>query len=337
MSGHSSPATVAAMDDRATGGGRTSTARAGKPAGAAPVGKRPRSALERARRRLYYWFLIPAGLLYTLFLVAPTVVTGWISLNRWAGAGPMSFVGLGNYRMLLGDPVFRQAFGNTLLILFVVGGATFLVSFALMLLLREIRGRRFIRSVVFFPNIVSGVALSIVWGFLFQQEGMVNAVLKSVGVAQPPAWLAEHRLFFVIMLGLIWINTGFYTTILLAAVDRIPAYLFEDCELAGATAWQRMRYVVLPLTRDVIGVAAILWTISSIKIFEFIFAFAGGAGYLPPTTVWNAAVYSYAAAFSAVGLPQYGAAAASSLVTLLLVGVAVGLMRRIFGKNQLEY
>lgn len=328
MSGPTAPATVTALNDRSEPGDTTQ---------APPPRRRRRTGLDRARRRIYYWFLLPAGVLYSVFLIAPTIATIWISLNRWDGAGSMTYAGLGNYRMLLGDPVFRQAFSNTLWILFAVGGATFLASFALMLLLREIRGRRFIRSVVFFPNIVSGVALSIVWGFLFQSEGMVNAVLRAIGVEQPPAWLAEHQLFFVIMLGLVWINTGFYTTILLAAVDRIPVHLFEDCALAGATAWQRLRYVVLPLTSDVVGVAAILWTISSIKIFEFIFAFAGGAGYLPPTTVWNAAVYSYAAAFSAVGTPQYGVSAASSLVMLLLVGVAAVLMRRIFGRNQLEY
>lgn len=313
------------------------SAKDGLPAAARISRKKRRSALERTRRRLYYWFLLPAGLLYVALMVVPTIATVWISFNRWGGAGPMHYVGTRNYRMLVDDQVFVQSFINTLKILFVVGGATFALSFVLMMLLREVRGRRLIRSVIFFPNIVSGVALSIVWGFLFQQEGMVNAVLRSIGVAHPPGWLAEHRLFLVIMLGLVWINTGFYTTILLAAVDRIPQYLFEDCALAGATNFQRFRYVVLPLTRDVVGVAAILWTISSIKIFEFIFAFAGGAGYLPPTSVWNTAIYSYAAAFSAVGEPQYGAAAASSLAMLALVGLAVGLMRRMFGKNQLEY
>ncbi|TAM66037.1 MAG: sugar ABC transporter permease [Microbacteriaceae bacterium] len=293
--------------------------------------------LDLSRRRVFLWFVLPAAFVYGAFLVAPSLYTVWIGFNKWSGAGPMTFIGLSNYVHIFREPVFIGSFVNTLLILFVVGGATFAISFVLMLVLREIAGRRIIRAVIFFPNIVPGVVLSIVWGFLFQQQGMVNAVLKSIGVQQPPAWLSQNSLFIVIMMGLVWINTGFYATILMAAVDRIPPYFFEDCALAGASAWQRMRYVILPLTWDVIGIAAILWTISSIKIFEFIYAFAGGAGYLPPANVWNTAVYSYAAAFASVGVPRYGTAAASAIVMVLLVGIVVVLIQRVFRRETIEF
>lgn len=296
-----------------------------------------RSPFERPRRRLFLWFVIPAAAVYTIVLIAPSLYTVWIGFNKWSGAGPMTFVGFSNYIRIFRDPVFLTSFYNTLLILFVVGGATFGISFVLMLVLRDLAGRKFIRAVIFFPNIVPGVVLSIIWGFLFQQKGMINAALSSVGVAHPPAWLSQDTLFMVIMVGLIWINTGFYATILMAAVDRIPPYLFEDCALAGATAWQRMRHVILPLAWDVIGIAAVLWTISSIKIFEFIYAFAGGAGYLPPNNVWNTAVYSYAAAFASIGEPKYGIAAASAIVMVLLVGVVVVLVQRLFRRESIEF
>ncbi|MGF2949601.1 carbohydrate ABC transporter permease [Microbacterium alcoholitolerans] len=293
--------------------------------------------LARSRRRVFWWFVAPAAVLYLVLMVIPSIQTLWISLNRWGGAGPMEFVGFENYRRIFADPVFMISFRNTLLILFVVGGLTFLISFVLMLVLRDLRGRRFIRAVIFFPTIVPGVVLSIVWGFLFQHEGLLNTVLRSVGVTAPPEWLSENSLFLVIMLGLVWINTGFYATILLASVDRIPPYLFEEAALAGANAYQRLRHIILPLTWDVIGVAAVLWTVSSIKIFEFIYAFAGGAGYLPSTQVWNTAVYSYAEAFSAQGVPKYGTSAATAIIMLLLVGVLVGLSRRIFKHETIEY
>ncbi len=305
-------------------------------AAAAPPRVR-RTPLERSRRRVFWWFITPALVLYVGLMIIPSIQTVWISLNRWPGSGPMTFVGLDNYARLLADPVFRTSFTNTLAILFGVGGATFLISFVLMLVLRDLPGRKFIRSVIFFPNIVPGVVLSIVWGFLFQHEGLLNTVLRAIGISTPPAWLAENNLFFVIMAGLIWINTGFYATVLLASVDRIPPHLFEDAALAGASAFQRMRHIIIPLTWDVIGVAAVLWTISSIKIFEFIYAFAGGAGYLPPTKVWNTAVYSYAEAFSAQGIPKYGTAAATAIVMLVLVGAMVGLARRVFQRETIEF
>jgi len=95
-------------------------ARPARPATAAQA-----SPLERRRRRLFWPFVAPALLLYMVFYIVPTLVTAWISFNDWAGAGPMRFAGLDNYRRLMLDPVFHDAFTNTLIILFVVGGATF--------------------------------------------------------------------------------------------------------------------------------------------------------------------------------------------------------------------
>ncbi|GAA3130046.1 raffinose/stachyose/melibiose transport system permease protein [Kribbella aluminosa] len=305
--------------------------------GSGNVPKGPRvNPLDRGRKRLFGWFVAPAAILYAAFLIVPGLVTLWISVNKWPGAGPMTFVGVGNYRAIFKDPTFVASFRNTLTILFGVGIVTFLLAFVMMLTLRDLRGRKFIRMVIFFPNIAPGVLLAIVWGFLFQQKGMINQALGWLGVAHPPAWLAEDTLFLVVMAGLVWISTGFYTTILMAAVDRIPPHLFEECELAGATAFQRLRYVILPLTWDVIGVASILWTISSIKIFEFLYAFAGGAGYLPPLKIWNTSIYAYAEAFAAVGTPRFGTAAATSVVMMVLVIAAVGLLGRLFRRDPIE-
>ncbi|MEU4828419.1 sugar ABC transporter permease [Actinomadura sp. NPDC023710] len=304
-------------------------ARPARPAAAAQA-----SPLERRRRRLFWPFVAPALLLYMVFYIVPTLVTAWISFNDWAGAGPMRFAGLDNYRRLMLDPVFHDAFTNTLVILFVVGGATFALSFVLTIILRDMVGRKAVRSIIFFPNIVSGIVLSILWGFLFQADGVVNTALRGAGLSHPPNWLGAH-LFSVIMIGLVWAQTGFFTTILMAAVDRIPKELYEACDLEGATALQRFRHVTLPLMWDVVGVCSVLWSIHAIKLFEFIYAFAGAAGQLPPTHVWNTAVYAYAEAFS--GVPRYGSAAATGMVMLALVAVLVVLLRRLFRRDGVQY
>jgi raffinose/stachyose/melibiose transport system permease protein len=292
--------------------------------------------LDRRRKRLFWPFIVPALVLYVVFYILPTLATSWISLNTWAGAGPMEFAGLDNYRRLLADPVFHGSFTNTLTILFVVGGATFGLSFLLTMILRDMAGRKAVRAIIFFPNIVSGIVLSILWGFLFQADGVVNRALGNVGVSDPPNWLGAENLFSVIMIGLVWAQTGFFTTILMAAVDRIPKDLYEACDLEGANAFQRFRHVTLPLMWDVVGVCAVLWSINAIKIFEFVYAFAGAAGQLPPTTVWNTAVYAYAEAFSS-GVPKYGSAAATGMVMLALVGVLVVLLRRLFRRDSVQF
>ncbi|MFE2023423.1 carbohydrate ABC transporter permease [Streptomyces sp. NPDC059499] len=289
------------------------------------------------RKRLYLPFVLPAFLLYAAFLLAPVVATGWISLHTWAGAGPMEWVGADNYTRMFQDPAFRTSFGNTLLLLFGGGSVTFLLSFVLTMLLRDLAGRSTARSVIFFPNIVPALVISILWGFLFQADGLLNTALRSIGIAHPPAWLAEENQFKIIMLGIIWMSTGYYTTIIMAAVDRIPPYLYEDCALAGANAWQRFRHVTLPLSWDVIGICAVLWTINAMKAFEFILAMAGSASSMPSMSNWTASLYAYTSVFAPTGVPQYGIAAASAIVTLALVGVLVVLIRRLMRREALEF
>src|SRR5690606_442530 len=136
---------------------------------AAPPRREPAgSMLERERRRLYIPFVGPALLLYLAFVIGPSVAALWISFHRWDGVGDMQWRGAGNYVALLSDPTFHTSLVNTLVILVAAGGAIFVVSFAITMLIREMRGRKFVRSVLFFPHIVSAIVLSIVWGFLFQ-------------------------------------------------------------------------------------------------------------------------------------------------------------------------
>lgn len=141
----------------------------------------------------------------------------------------------------------------------------------------------------------------------------------------------------MICVALVWIYTGFYVTILMAAVDNIPAYYYEDAVLAGANSLQRFRYVTLPLSWDVVGVAALLWTISSVKIFEFIYAFAGASGYLPPTSSWNSALFVYGQTFGGrTAVYQFGYAAAAAITTLIPIGVLVLLLLRIMRREAVE-
>lgn len=295
------------------------------------------SSLARARRKAFAPFVGPAIAFYAVFVVGPTGYAIWLSLHEWAGYGDSTWVGGRNYERLLGDPAFQTAMVNTLKLLLVVGGSTFLVSFVLTMVLREMRGRLIARNILFIPNIINGLVFGIMAGFLFNPDGLVNTLLKLVGIDSPPRWLARDNLFSLIMIILVWTAVGYYTTILMAGVDRIPAYLYEECELAGATAWQRLWHVTIPLTWDVLVVCALLWTISSIKIFELILVFGTTKG-LPPTETWSVAMYSYAEAFGGLGtLPRYGMACASALISLALVAVVVGLLRRLLNRESVQF
>ena len=130
-----------------------------------------------------------------------------ISLHSWDGISEMSWRGLTNFQLIFGDPVFRTALVNTLVILFGVGAAVFALSFALTMLLRDMAGRRFARAVIFFPSIVSPLVLAIFWGFLFQQGGLLDSFLTGIGVADRPNFLGDH-LWLVVCVGMVWMSTG---------------------------------------------------------------------------------------------------------------------------------
>lgn len=296
------------------------------------------SAFERSRRRLYVPFLVPAVLLYLVFVIGPTVAAVWISFHRWDGVTEMQWNGLGNYTALLDDPTFRTALINTLLILVVAGVAIFVISFVLTMIVREMRWRSFVRSVLFFPHVVSAIVLSIIWGFLFQHNGVVNTILDRLFGAEPIAWLNADNLFTMILIGTVWLSTGLYVTIIMAGVDRIPPYFYDEALLAGANAVQRLRHVTLPLSWDVISVAAIFWTISSLKIFEFIYAFGGTTNDLPPPAVWNSALFVYGESFGGRS-PSYlfGYASASAVLMLALFAVLIVILRRVLRRESLEY
>lgn len=295
------------------------------------------SPMEKRRRRTFWPFLAPALVAYAVLFLGPAVASFVISFTKWDGIGTPEPVGFENYSRLLGDSVFRQAFGNTMVILLVGGIAVFAVAFALTMVLREMRGRKFIRNVVFFPTIISPVVLAILWGFIFQSNGLLESGLGSLGIPKGPNWLGEH-LFLIIIIGLVWINLGLYVTILMAAVDQIPVYLYEECALAGASAWQRFRYVTLPLTWDVVTAAAVLWTIGSLKIFEFIYAFGGTTADMPPTNVWNSALFIYGKTFGGRNPAfEFGYASAAAVVTVLAVMVFVVVLQRATRRDPIEF
>lgn len=296
-----------------------------------------KSRLDAQRRKLFWPFVIPALVLYLVFFIGPSLAAVWISFHNWSGSGPMTWVDWRNYVVLFQDPVFHTAFVNTLLILVVVGVLVFVIAFAMTMILREMRGSKFVRQVLFFPYIVSSIVLSILWGFLFQYDGLVNAVLGLVG-AEPVRWLSAENLLPMILLGMVWINVGLYAMIILAGVDRIPPQFYEDSALAGTTAFQRFRHVILPMTWDVVSVAAILWTINSLKIFEFILAFGGTTSDLPNQSVWNSALFVYGMSFGG-RTPAYafGYASASAIVMLLLFGLFVLILRRVLRREHIEF
>ncbi|MFF3608371.1 carbohydrate ABC transporter permease [Streptomyces sp. NPDC002463] len=291
----------------------------------------------RQQRRMFLPFTAPAILAYAVLFLAPVGYAIWTSLYKWDGMGEMEWRGLKNYQLLFEDPFFRTSLVNTLKLMVIGGTLTFAISFLLTLVLREMRARLFARSVLFFPCLVNGMVFGIAAGFLFSPDGPVNKTLHFLGVTTPPKWLSTDNLLPMILGTLIWTATGYYTAIIMAAVDQIPPHLYEAAELDGANAFQRFRHVTLPCAWDVISVCAVLWTVSSVKIFELILLFGGTSSSYPPAESWNTALYVYTQAFPQATVPRLGMATAAALVSLVMVTVVTVVMRRLMRREPLEY
>lgn len=296
-------------------------------------------ALARQRRRLFLPFVLPAVVFYSLVFILPAVASAGISLFSWHGAGdPLKFIGIANYRHIVTDPTFRHSFLNSLQVLFFVGISTFLVSFAFTAFLRELRGQKLIRAILFFPHIVSPIVLAIAWGFILDPtRGALNTTLRQIGLdGLAKVWMGPDLLFKVMMLAMTWSAIGFYTTVLMAGVDRIPLSFYDDSDLAGANLWQKFRYITLPMNWDVVAVCAVLWTITAMQTFEFIYAFTG-IGLLPSADHWTASLYVYAVGFSSAGLPEYGLGCAMAMVMLAVIAVLVLLVRRLTRREAIQF
>jgi raffinose/stachyose/melibiose transport system permease protein len=312
----------------------SSTTQRGRARDARPRGRH--SPMEQVRRRTFWPFVLPALLIMIVFYLLPILFAGWLSLNEWAGFGGMRFVGMKNYERLFKDPTFIVSLVNTLKILFIVGIATFVLAFALTLVLRQMAGRAFVRSVLFFPNLVNALVFAIFAGFLFNPAGLVNTVLRALGVADVPKWLAPDNQFTLIMLILIWASTGYFTSIIMSGVDQIPKSYYEAAQLDGAGPVRQFFTVTMPLSWDVITVCAVLWTMSSVKVFELILVFGGTRASSPNSDNWTTAIYVYLSAFQANAGRAFGLAAAAALVSLVLVAALTLLLRRAMRREPIE-
>ncbi|MFG1639988.1 carbohydrate ABC transporter permease [Amycolatopsis sp. NPDC049252] len=295
----------------------------------------------RRKKRLFWPFAAPALVLYLAFLVLPTLATVVLSFTSWAGAGDTPKPnGVTNYTQMWASDSFQYAFRNTLVYVFLGGIGTFALAFLFTMVLRDMRGGKVVRAILFFPNIVAPVALGMFLGFVFKyqpgKQGLANYVLEHVG-ADAAKFLAPANVTGVVTASLIWASSGFYITILMAAVDRIPPYLYEDAELGGASPWQKFRNITLPMTWDVVGVAGVLWTINALKIFELVFVLAGPGTYAPPNQAWTLGIYVFDRTFGSNGTPDFGAACACAVAMIALVSILVVLLRRLMRRDAIQF
>ena len=221
-------------------------------------------------KRLGFLFVLPFVLGVLLFKLFPFVMSFALSFTQYDVMDPPVYVGLQNYRELaLEDPLFRKSLGVTLL--FALLAVPLRVGFALFVahvLNFKLRGINFFRSAFYLPSILGGsIAVAVLWRFVFARNGLVNGVLGALGM-EPVPWLAdEHYSMWTIVALFMW-QFGSAMVIFLAALQNVPATLYEAAEIDGAGRWQQFWRITVPLITPVIFFNVIMQMVHAFQEFN---------------------------------------------------------------------
>lgn len=269
-----------------------------------------------------YWpFVIPALIVIAAVIVFPWVFTLWMSVNKWTLGQSQSFVGLDNYVRLATDMRFWESLWHTVLytVLSVVGPLIF-GTLAALIFDANFPLRGFLRGIFVMPMMATPVAVALVWTMMFHpQLGVLNYLLSLVGIG-PQEWIYNQASVIPsLVLVEVWQWTPLVMLIVLGGLASVPREPYESAEIDGANAWQKFRYLTLPMISPFLMIAVIIRGIDAIKSFDIIYAMTQGG---PGTASETINIYLYNTAFSYYDI-GYGSAMA---VVFFILIVALSFM-----------
>ncbi|MFD6527292.1 carbohydrate ABC transporter permease [Isoptericola sp. NPDC060185] len=261
-----------------------------------------------------------------------TLVTGFT--DERATRPVTSFVGLDNYAFLVSDASFLRTLGNTVLITALVVVVTNVLGIAIALLLRK-NGRLYhlLRSVYFTPVILSSVVVSVIWRSLLVDDGLVNAMLRTIGIADPPGWLSDPAVaIYTVSWILVWQLLGFAVVVYLAGLAGIPTELEEAASLDGASPVQRFRHLTWPLIAPSLTITTVMLMISTFKVYDQIAVLTnGGPGSGATATI------AFDVVQTAFVEQRAGMASAMAGIMLVIVATASVVTLRVLQRREVTY
>lgn len=278
-----------------------------------------------ARRRWSSWdksapvFLAPALLLAIGFLIVPMVAAFYYSGAKIATlSGAVSWVGLDNYARMFADATFYRSLVNTTLFIVLTVPLSMGIGLALAVLMNSVLpGRRVVRTLIYLPLVISGVAVGLIGTFLFNDTiGVFNGLATSFGLPNVGWQSSGAPAFLSLVLITLWIRVGFNMIIYLAGLQAVPVELYEAAQVEGASGWQRFRFITFPLLGPSTFFLLIMNVIYSFQVFDTVFVLTNGG---PGNATEVLGTYAYKTAFGATRDQGYGAAIGVVIFFLTLV------------------
>ncbi len=283
-------------------------------------------------RGMPYLFVLPNLLIFGIFILFPMLLNFVYAFTGGTEFFPdqRPWVGTANFEQLLAcenhldpntcvqDRFWRSVYNTAGYVVAQVALMVLVSLITAIILNRKIKARGFFRSVFFYPVLLSPIVVALIWKWILQENGLFNGILTGLGFDKIPFLVsADWARFWVVIIS-VWATMGFYTLILLAGLQSIPAELYEAAEIDGANAWQAFRGVTLPLLMPTMTVVLVLSLIRAVQVFDIVFAFTGGG---PGTATLYMVQYIYDNGFASP-TKRFGLAASASL---LMAGVLVAL------------
>ena len=280
-------------------------------------------------------FVLPGLLIYFVFLLIPIIYNLGISFYQTDLMSPGKFIGFKNYINLFNDVTFRQALGNN--ILMVIGSLIAHVPLALFfanIIFNKIKGSHFFQTVFFLPSVICGVAVGLMWTFIYNPEvGLVNKILEMLGLGGlKQQWLSNPKTTLIcIIVVVMWQFVGYHMIIQLAAMKNIPSSLYEAAEIDGASKWVQFKDITFPLIKHILKIDVVLIITGSLKYYDLIAVMTGGG---PDHASELLSTYMYYQGFRNL---KYGYSASIGTILLILCVLAVVLSNTVFKSEKIEY
>ena len=279
------------------------------------------------RKLLIGLFLAPTVIGLGLFTFLPILASIVLAFFSWDIITPPRFVGLENFADIAADPTIRVSFLNT--IGFVVVAVTLQLAVALVLAVlvnTRMPGllKSFFRSVLFFPLVLSAASVSIIMGYLFNENfGLVNHVLNLLGMADVPWLTSTHGAMIVVILVYVWQNFGFSFLLFLGGLSSIPKEVYEAAQVDGATGWKQFWRITFPLVSPTTLVASVMAIISALQIFDQPYVLTRGG---PGDSTRTAVMVIYESAFKQL---EFGRASAIGIVLTVVIMLVTAIQFRL--------
>lgn len=294
---------------------------------------------SRSKKRFIFFGLLPAFILYTVFMVLPTLNVFRESLYKTGGlSGNKTFVGLNNFKLLFKDPKFIKAFQNTIFLIVIVTIVTMFlaITFASILTREKLPGKNFFRIVLYIPNILSiAVVSSIFAAILGMDDGLINGFLRLFNPDnfQNIPFTGDRRLvIYSIAFAMIWQAVGYYMVMYMSTMSQIPEHLYEAAKLDGAGPIRQFFDVTLPLSWETVRTTLIFYVISNINIsFQLIKAMTNGNPDGASLTLLN---YQYIEAYEN---SSFGYGLAIGVIVFVFSFVLTAIIHRITKRDIVQF